>query len=378
MIVESFFNGEPFQIPSKPIRDVVDSLIRTSDAVSASIAFVRTSGVIAVSALREALEAKKATIYAGMDFGQTQAHALSMLIGSGSTVGVVRGHQLHASKANGTFHPKVWLGVKGDHAQALIGSSNLSAGAVGVKNTEVNVLFKGSKAEQLFQDLILYFAELKRAAEWVTLANLADIERELDEQLAKYIEQLRLVLDEKQATFKVAFAVPEAGTVRVVDHVGTLKPKATVVAVFDATKLPSSGDHVYFSSESLLRLPCPSTVALVRVSPRAGMTDAIVLCRVALEAFVSPSPDAFNKERWDWELVLKNNVLRPFVDMARVRVGNFYVLEVLESIGPLSEGIRFFPPKTKDWVSELSRGLHKNMPIRFAGSDNVKWLLKGR
>lgn len=54
--------------------------------------------------------------------------------------------------AEGTFHPKLILGIRGTQGLAIIGSSNFTAGGFGA-NTELNVFFCGPISSRSFRDL---------------------------------------------------------------------------------------------------------------------------------------------------------------------------------------------------------------------------------
>ena len=54
----------------------------------------------------------------------------------------------------GTFHPKVYVFVRGAKARVLVGSSNFTSGGLGV-NTESNVLIQAHREDQLVLDALL-------------------------------------------------------------------------------------------------------------------------------------------------------------------------------------------------------------------------------
>lgn len=80
----------------------------------------------------------------GVEFAQTEPWVLRTLQALGT---------LKVGGGNGTFHPKLYLGTKGQKARAIVGSANFTAAAFG-SNTELSVLLEGNLSDQPFQELL--------------------------------------------------------------------------------------------------------------------------------------------------------------------------------------------------------------------------------
>lgn len=86
----------------------------------------------------------------GIHFAQTEPYVLREL----HDLGVLR----VIADTGGVFHPKLIIGVKGDQAKAIVGSSNLTSGGFS-GNTEVNVLLAGATADDVLKKLLSFMDE---------------------------------------------------------------------------------------------------------------------------------------------------------------------------------------------------------------------------
>lgn len=93
--------------------------------------------------------------------------------------------------ADGTFHPKVYLFRHGDRFDAIVGSSNLTAGGFGA-NLEANVHLTGATRDPVFLSLVSFVEELGRGGRQM-------FEREIDHYEGEWrkrrrdVERLRRV-----------------------------------------------------------------------------------------------------------------------------------------------------------------------------------------
>lgn len=75
----------------------------------------------------------------GIHFAQTEPHALRQLAELPDVLRVVE-------DTAGVFHPKLIVGIRGEEAQAIVGSSNFTGGGFG-RNTEINLRIRGRRSD---------------------------------------------------------------------------------------------------------------------------------------------------------------------------------------------------------------------------------------
>lgn len=71
----------------------------------------------------------------GVEFAQTEPWVLRTLL---------KDDRLRVGVAKGTFHPKVYIGTKGEDVRAIVGSANFT-GAAFSSNVELGVIMEGRK-----------------------------------------------------------------------------------------------------------------------------------------------------------------------------------------------------------------------------------------
>jgi len=123
------------------LRDVVSNLISNSTEIRLAMAFVRKSGVEAISSDLQAFKARggKLKLIFGEDFNLTDSSALEYL------------HTLNADmkvylSRKGVYHPKIWMFKLIGKWVIVIGSSNLSRDAL-TNNVEANLVFEGDDSD---------------------------------------------------------------------------------------------------------------------------------------------------------------------------------------------------------------------------------------
>lgn len=79
----------------------------------------------------------------GVEFAQTEPWVLRKLL---------EGGRLRVGKAKGTFHPKVYMGIKGESVRTIVGSANFTRPAFS-SNVELSVLLEGRKTDPQMKDL---------------------------------------------------------------------------------------------------------------------------------------------------------------------------------------------------------------------------------
>lgn len=98
--------------------------------IKVAVAYVKLSGVEMFSDLLE--DVSECTIITSLDFGITELEGVKKLKELGCSVYIYNGKK--------EFHPKVYLFESGSQEFAIIGSSNLSEGALTGKNVELNLM----------------------------------------------------------------------------------------------------------------------------------------------------------------------------------------------------------------------------------------------
>ncbi len=120
-----------------------------ADTLDLAYAWVSSSGGSAAHWNALPLDRVRRAII-GIHFAQTEPYVLRKL------------HE-HAvlrviADTGGVFHPKLLIGVAGNNARAIVGSSNLTTGGF-AGNTEVNVLLSGSIKHDVFKQLLEFVQE---------------------------------------------------------------------------------------------------------------------------------------------------------------------------------------------------------------------------
>jgi hypothetical protein len=87
----------------------------------------------------------------GIHFAQTEPEVIRAFLSRPTVLRVVE-------DTAGVFHPKVILGVRGDEARAIVGSSNLTKGGF-FGNTELNLLLRGSIKDAVISRIIQFIDE---------------------------------------------------------------------------------------------------------------------------------------------------------------------------------------------------------------------------
>ena len=128
--------------------ELLDCLSPDVRAIKVAVAYVKESGAnLLVDALKNL---KECVIITSLDFGITELEGLERLRKAGCNVYIYDG--------NREFHPKVYLVDLGHKKFAIIGSSNLSEGAITGGNVEYNILVDDneavSKVERFINDLL--------------------------------------------------------------------------------------------------------------------------------------------------------------------------------------------------------------------------------
>lgn len=142
---------------SGPHLDALERVIDGSTKIALAVAFVKSKGLSRiVSRLKRRLAAgADIEMFVGTDFCVTEPSALKDLLDlatsqSKLTVLVAK------PDARATFHPKCYLGVDAKGARAMVGSANLTGGALRT-NEEISVVWEMHLADPLLAQLRAVF-----------------------------------------------------------------------------------------------------------------------------------------------------------------------------------------------------------------------------
>ncbi len=152
-----FVKNSPGQDHLKVITNVFDNAQRILFAV----AFLKHKGLKEIDPILAKRLAAGAEIeaFVGRDFCLTEPSALERLLELSKQFSSLK---IYVAKqlAQSTFHPKVYIGIKDGQAHILIGSANLTGGALS-KNEEISILFTCRTTDSLFKQKTAMFQEYR-------------------------------------------------------------------------------------------------------------------------------------------------------------------------------------------------------------------------
>jgi HKD family nuclease len=118
--------------------EAVRGLLENSERVRAAVAYVKRSGVGLIASEARALSRRGGLqLLTTFDFGITDPDALEALVELGAEVRVAR-------FSDRAFHPKLYLGEGSDSSTLLVGSANLTGGAL-LRNAEAGLVLSGDE-----------------------------------------------------------------------------------------------------------------------------------------------------------------------------------------------------------------------------------------
>lgn len=135
----------------------LNKILGPATSITIAVAFLNSKGLgRIVEMLRQRLTAGAVVeMFVGTDFCQTEPKALKELLTLSIRYPKLT---LWIAKPNGrsTFHPKIYLGVEGKTAHVMIGSANLTGGALG-GNEEISLVWEVATGHPVVTDLQVVF-----------------------------------------------------------------------------------------------------------------------------------------------------------------------------------------------------------------------------
>lgn len=137
------------------------ALLDEADEILISVAFLRSRGLDAIYARLLACLQRggRVRIHAGLDFRLTDPEALERL------AKLVRRWPecvvFLASGKGATFHPKAYLARSGARFRAMVGSANLTGGALDA-NEELSIGLEGARGDPLVSQLLAWFEDVEQ------------------------------------------------------------------------------------------------------------------------------------------------------------------------------------------------------------------------
>jgi HKD family nuclease len=133
---------------------VLESILADAEEARVAVAYARPSGLEELPAIEQfAKNAKPLRFLAGVDFQLTDLSLIERLHVPPSSESRVYWLQAAPDGKVRNFHPKVYVARKGREVQALVGSSNFTAGGLR-KNAEANLLIQGSQDEPAVRQIL--------------------------------------------------------------------------------------------------------------------------------------------------------------------------------------------------------------------------------
>ncbi len=148
--------GEPRLVRNGVADDhlaTLDSMIRGASEISVAVAFLKAKGLgKIVRRLSERLQAGATVeMFVGSDFCLTEPDALKTLLDLSCEHEALKVF-LAKSRTSSTFHPKLYLASSGKKARVLMGSANLTGGAL-TSNEEMSLAWWLPEGDPLLRDL---------------------------------------------------------------------------------------------------------------------------------------------------------------------------------------------------------------------------------
>ncbi len=188
-------------------RAAVAHVLEGAEQISIAVAFLKDGGARIVGPLLEARlkQGAKIEAFLGTNFYITEPKALARLLAIKKRFSAFE--LFLANEKRGTFHPKSYIGRSKGEVRCLIGSANLTTGAL-TTNDEISIMATVSPDEQVSLDLDVAFACFRESGSFLELDDLVlgqyasrhkdaerlrrKLEKELDNNISAQFDLRRL------------------------------------------------------------------------------------------------------------------------------------------------------------------------------------------
>lgn len=142
--------------------EAIQETINQAEHIQIAVAFLKAAGLREVSeTLRKRLKSKaEAEIFVGRDFYLTEPDALDELLELQQRYPKLT-VRLSKQRHGATFHPKLYVGRRGGTSKVLIGSANLTGGALRL-NDECSIALDITQGAPLLNEVQEVFARFKK------------------------------------------------------------------------------------------------------------------------------------------------------------------------------------------------------------------------
>ena len=143
-------------------REAVRQVLDGATQASIAVAFLRDGGAKLLAGLIEERlgQGLNAEMFIGTDFYITEPKALALLLSLGNRFDGLE--ILLAKRGSATFHPKAYVGRNDGRVRCLVGSANLTGGAMG-GNEELSILVDVDPDDPLSTQLTATFGDYRRS-----------------------------------------------------------------------------------------------------------------------------------------------------------------------------------------------------------------------
>ena len=168
--------------PGSALLASVRDLLATSDEALLCVAFAQPRGVhLVAEELRAIAKRGRARVVVTTTLGMSAPSALAALDDTGAAVRVL-------NPGGSTYHPKVFLGRRGERLRAIVGSANLTSGLIA--NVEVATTLDGAANDNALVDLWSWGERIwsdPRTARWLRPEDISPEESIEPELLARLV-----------------------------------------------------------------------------------------------------------------------------------------------------------------------------------------------
>lgn len=178
-------------------KKALDDIFSEATTIVIAVAFLKSKGL---GRILEKLKARlkdgaEVEMFIGTDFYHTQPNALENLL---TLTKIYPKLKILTAKqdARSTFHPKVYLGMNANGARVMVGSANLTGGALG-GNQELSLVWELGLKSSILKELQRVFGEYRASPRFDFLDEIV---------LQQYRREFKMAEDAKKRVAKEMFA----------------------------------------------------------------------------------------------------------------------------------------------------------------------------